>query len=120
MFLLFLVLADPNKKHLLLYQKVQYSEKKLSTVRNKTNSGVELKLPNTQPLSPVMHLQLISDMSTVLGCCGRNPRVKSAAYIYEHCVVTVADNLQTHSSEWWASAFNNSLGFIKMPSMVFQ
>lgn len=81
---------------------------------------MELKLSNTQPLFSVMHLQLNGDMSTVLGCCGRNPRVKSAAYIYEHCVVTVADNRQTYSSEWWASAFNNSLGFIKMPSMAFQ
>lgn len=45
---------------------------------------------------------------------------EAATDVYEHCVVTAAQSLWTHSSAWWASAFNNSLGFMKMPSIAFQ
>lgn len=59
-------------------------------------------------------------MATDQGTCSRDPKGEGAAVVYEHCAVTVAQSLQTQSSEWWASAFNNSLGFMKMPSMAFQ
>lgn len=41
-----------------------------------------------------MHLHLSGDMVT----CGRDPKGEGAADVYEHCVVTVAHSLQTHSS----------------------
>lgn len=108
-----------NKKYLLLHQEVLYSKR--------TDPSLRKQPIQVWRVEASKHSHFFCRASPSQWWHGQCPgnlwqgsQGEVEANVYEHCVVTVAYSLQTQSSAWWDSAFNNSLGFMKMPSMAFQ